>query len=246
MAISLLNKTEYKISDTLTVFIPTLGQYRSEQREQYDVLMNLFMATPSNYMLQLHRAGIDFTKLGEYQFFLQLFATDYLWNESQTDSKILFKDIDFKDLVVQETNGHIILCDKQGRTIIDEYTYLQVGALFCEVLNTKKFRKKPANKTAYDYFIELAEDKERNSKRLRRKSETEFDDLIIAMVCQQGFMYDFNTINTLTLYDFWCCVQQIIKNNNYTNLMRGIYSGFGTVNPNKISQSELNYLSFRK
>ena len=54
MAISLLNEREYRITDKVTVFIPTLGEYRDKtKRSDYEILMNLFLLTPSNYMLEL-------------------------------------------------------------------------------------------------------------------------------------------------------------------------------------------------
>lgn len=245
MAVSLLNKTEYKVTDKVTVNIPTLGQYRSKT-EIYDTLMNYFIVTPSNYMVQLYDKGIDFRKLDEYEFFLQLIAVDYMWNEPTVDSTILFQGLDFSTLQVAEDNGHIILVDNQGDTVIDEYVYLQVGALFCEILNTKKCRRKPKNQTAFDYIIDVEREHQKNAKRLKNKQQVEFDDLIVALVCKSGFPYNFETVNTLTLYDFYCCVQQIVKDTNYNNLMRGVYSGFGSVDLKRLNPNELNYLSFRK
>ena len=252
MAISLLNEREYKITDRVTVFIPTLGEYRNKQnRPNYEMLMNFFLMTPSNYMLELHQAGRDFREVSEYEFFIENFFAFFIVDklngkEVKIDSTILFKDLDFRDLFpIEQENGRVVIVDKNNDIIIDEYVYMQIGALFCELLNCKKYRKKPANDIAYEYFLELEEEHRRNAHRLKRKSENEFDELIIALVCHEGFPYDFDTINNLTIYDFYCCVKQIMKWVNYTNLMRGVYSGMGTVNVKKIKKSDLNYLSFR-
>ena len=247
MAISLLNETEYQINDKVTVLIPTLGEYRDKKkREQYDSLMELFMTTPSNYMLQLHKLGRDFREISEYVFFLELFYGKYYLSEKdKPDSTIMFKGIDFSKLHFSEDNGKTVLVDDNEEVVIDEYAYIQIGLLICELFNTKKYRKNPANDVAYEYFLELEEEHQRNAKRIKRKEQNEFDELIIALVCDTGFPYDFKSVNELTMYDFYCCVKQVIKRVNYNNLMRGVYSGFGSVDIKKVKKSELNYLSFR-
>lgn len=259
MAISLLNQREYKVTDKVTVRIPTLGEYRGyvgenqfdlKKRADYESLMNLFLSTPSNYMLQLHKIGRDFRQISEYEFFIELFYAEFIYAKTITsetiDSRILFNNIDFRELhIITDDNGKTVIVNDNGEIVIDEYVYIQVGLLFCEILNTKKYRRKPANQAAYDYFIELEEEHQRNRKRIKRKEQNQFDELIIAMVCDGNFPYDFNTINSLTVYDFNCCVRQIIKRVNYNNIMRGAYSGFGTIDLKKIDKAELNYLSFR-
>ena len=207
--------------------------------------------TPSNYMLELHKAGRDFREISEYEFFIENFIM-FFWlsqlngDEVNTDSTILFKDLDFRNIIpFEQDNGKMVLIDKEKNIIIDEYVYMQIGALFCEILNCKKYHKNPANDIAYNYFLELEEEHRRNAKRLKRQQQNEFDELIIALVCKEGFPYNFETVNQLTIYDFYCCVKQIMKNVNYHNIMLGVYSGMGTVDLKKIKKSELNYLSFR-
>ena len=153
------------------------------------MLMNLFLMTPSNYMLELHQAGRDFREISEYEFFIENFFAFFLVDrlngkEVTIDSTVLFKDLDFRDLYPEEqVNGKIVLIDKDKNIIIDEYVYMQVGLLFCELLNCKKYKRKPANETAYKYFLELEEEHRRNAHRIKRKSVNEFDELIIALVC---------------------------------------------------------------
>lgn len=248
MAISLLNEKQYQITDKVIVNIPTLGEYRSKKhRQDYETLMNLFLVTPSNYMVELYDIGRDFRNIKEYDFFMELFYIDYVAEQGQgsIDSTILFPNLDFNSLYVGEDNGKLVLMNENEEIVIDEYVYLQIGAVFCEVLNTKKYRRKPANKTAYEYIIDVEREHKRNRKRMKRQQESGFDELIVALVCDKGFPYDFESVNKLTIYDFYCCVQQIMKRTNYENIMRGAYSGMGTVDLKKIKKSDLNYLSFR-
>lgn len=252
MAVSLLNKTEYRITDRVTVYIPTLREYRNDdKRSMIDLITNLFLLTPSNFMLELHKSGRDFRKISEYDFFIENFFSLFILPQIQKqevtcDTTILFKDLDFRDLRPHvNENDRVTIIDSDGNIIIDEYVYIQIGLLLCEILNCKKYRKNPANEIAYKYFLELEEEHRRNAKRIKNKQQNEFDELIVALVCNEGFPYNFETVNDLTIYDFYCCVKQIMKYVNYHNIMRGLYSGFGTVNFKKVKKSELNYLSFR-
>ena len=92
----------------------------------------------------------------------------------------MFKNLDFSTLIAEEDNGKIILVNKKGETVIDEFTYLQVSALMSELLGgVKKYRRKPANETAFDYIIDVEREHQANAKRMKRKEQMQFDDLII-------------------------------------------------------------------
>ena len=112
MAISLLNEREYKITDRVTVFIPTLGEYRNKQnRPNYEMLMNFFLMTPSNYMLELHQAGRDFREISEYEFFIENFFAFFIVDklngkEVKIDSTVLFKDLDFTPYRFSKSFSH--------------------------------------------------------------------------------------------------------------------------------------------
>lgn len=246
-SISLLNKREFKLSDKLTVLIPTLEQYRDKDlRNSYDGIMGLFITTPSNKMVELDNIGIDFTQISEYDFFLSLFYSEFIYASQKNgvfiDSSIIFKDLDFTKTNIVELNNQKVIVNDNEEVLIDEHMYMRLSSLFCELMNVKKYRRKPGDKTAKEFIIEC------ERKHLKHKHIEQgniFDEMIIALVCESGFPYDFKSINELTLYDFYVCVKQIVKRVNYTNITNGIYCGFGTIDTKNIKESAFNFLSYR-
>lgn len=244
---SLLNKKEVEFNDKLTILIPTLGEYRQKDlRDEYDRLMNMFIVTPSNKMVELADKGLDFTKITEYEFFLQLFYSEFVYapqhKQPYLNSKLIFKDLDFTKCNLIEMNNQIVIVNENNELLINEMIYRRLSSFFCDMLNTKKYIRKPGDESARLFIIEC---ERRHLKHRKPESRNIFDELIVGLVCEPGFPYDFDSINKLTLYDFYVCVRQIVKRVNYNNIMNGIYSGFGTVDLKKIKESSLNFLSYR-
>ncbi len=257
-AISLLNQDKFYVNKNITIKIPTLadirgydssiGKIRTPDRD-YEALMNLFIITPSNNMVELWDMGIDFTQITEYEYFIRLFYTEFIFASEKDydiiDSTKIFEGIDFTKCKIVEENNEIIITNNKGELLINELVYMQLSRIFCEILNVTKYRRKPGDNTAKEYILECERRHIANRKKRVQESRNEFDELIIALVCENGFPYDFDTINKLTIYDFNCCVKQIIKRVNYNNISLGLYSGMGTVDRKKIKSSDLNFLSYR-
>lgn len=262
--ISLLNKTEFAIRDWLVITIPKLGEYRSGTNSaDISSIVSLFTATPSLHMLELEDMGLDFTKISDYEFFLRLFysmfvlphQTDLLIQQGQMqesermkkiNSSVIFKGTDFYECVIIERNGKKLICDPNGKTIIDEFIYLQTSSAICEIFAIKKYKRKPANEIAKNYILEREREKaQRAKKRKDNEFQNKLDGEIVALVCHPGFLYNFETINNLTIYDFNVCVKQIVKKEQYDNYMLGAYGGFGTIKLDKIAEDKLNWLSWR-
>lgn len=255
MLVSLLNKNEYKINDDIIIKIPTLKDYRNTDNFQsdYQSIMSLFIITPSDRMVELDDEGIDFTSIDEYDFFISLFYSTYILNSKKInspDSTKVFKNLDFKYLnIIKNHQDEIVLINKNGKEIINKRLYMQISNVFCELFMIKKNRRNPQNLEAKKYIIEV---ERRHQKYIKKKSnkvdqerQNEFNEQIVAIVCRPGFTYDFDTINKLTIYDFYACLKQLIKDRNIDYIMNGAYCGFGSVDLNKISKNQLNWLSFR-
>lgn len=262
--ISLLNKKEFLIRDWLIIKIPSLGEYK-EGKHSYDIekIVSLFTMTPSVYMLELEDMGIDFTTLTDYEFFLrqffsmfvlpnhtnQLIETGELPEEERMKvihSDVLFKDTDFYKCFIIERNGEKIICDPHGKLIIDKYIYMQTSSAICEIFSIKKYKRKPANDIAKQYILEREREKaQRAKKRKTNEFQNALDGEIVALVCHPGFLYNFETIKDLTIYDFNVCVKQIVKKEQYDNYMLGAYAGFGGLKLDKIGEDKLNWLSWR-
>jgi hypothetical protein len=158
-------------------------------------------------------------------------------------SPLLFKDFNLGDFEISESQstGQIVLYNSQHDLAIDEYTYKWLSTVFCTMhMYTKSRPIIPANQTAKNYIIERALTKAKYNK--KKKHSSNLDNLILAMVNNANFKYNFETVYDLTVYDFNASVRQIIKKYQVDNLYNGIYSG--CVDGSKIKDSNLDWLNF--
>lgn len=216
--------------------IPTVGQILEDEDSYYGVVTSI-IATPSDFMVQLDDAGIDFSTLNSYELFLMLFPTI-----QSMDTSLIFKDLDLKNfkLAINEQNGMPILKDEINDVTIDRGIHGQICAALRKINHLESKNKKPANEEAKKYMLERARAKQRRAMH-RKKVESQIEDLIVAMVNTEQYKYNYETTLDLTIHQFNTSVHQIVKKVNYDNLMIGCYAG--TVNIKEINQDSLNWLS---
>lgn len=85
--------------------------------------------------------------------------------------------------------------------------------------------------------------REKMRRRKRRVTESQLEELVVALVNTEQFHYDFNGARDLTIYQFNESVRQVIKKVNYDNRMHGVYAG--TVKIKNLSQDDLNWLTHK-
>ncbi|MDE6149359.1 MAG: hypothetical protein K2F81_04600 [Ruminococcus sp.] len=254
--ISLLNEKEFVVNQDIIIKIPTLREYREMNKTQnsYESIMGLFLLTPSDKMVELYDQGIDFTTFDEYDFFVQLFYSEFIGNKNRNksnlsvpDSTKVFKRLNFSDLtIVKNKQDEIIFINSQGKEILNKRLYMQISSVFCEIFMTKKNRRRPQNEEAKKYIIEVERSHQKHRrKHLKVQSQNVLDEQIIALVCTGRLPYNLSTIQDITIHDFYTCLKQIAKDRNYDHIMNGAYCGFGTVDLKKIKPNQLNWLSFR-
>lgn len=231
--ISLLNKGKLIVNNEITVHIPTIREIKGtspemlgtdEDEAEFYSLVNLFVSTSSDIMVELDELGIDFTTWDDYKTFMMLFSSmpkDIL----KKKSPLMFENINLADfeLSVNEVNGLPILHDKKHDVIIDELIYMQLSAIFCNIYGIEKKRRKPGDNTAKNYIIERQKAK---AKRRKKQAYTShFDKQIIALANNCNFKYDYESVSDLTVYNFICALKQIVKKYQVDNLNIGVYAG---------------------
>lgn len=232
--LNLLYKPEFKINDNIKIVIPTVDEVISNEDEYYG-LISLLTAMPIDLMVQLDDLGIDFTTINEYELFLLLFNSI----KSQ-DTHLVFGNLDLNkfELAAEEQSGMMVLIDRENDIKIDKLIQTRIADTLRQIHHIKKDRRKPGNDEAKDYLIERARAKMKKNK--KRNTRSQLESLIVAMVNTEQFKYNFETVKSLSIYQFNESVQQIIKKVDYDNRMHGVY--FGTVDPKKMSQDDLNWL----
>lgn len=233
MAINLLYQRDYKITDKVSVVIPTVEEVLRDEDGYYG-LVSTITAMPIDMCVQLDDMGIDFTSINEYELFLMMFN-----GMKEVDTSLIFKGIDLKKFQIaqSEQNSQFVMVDRENDIVIDRLVYEKTAMILRKIHGFEKNNKTPGNKDAKDYLIERTRKKMKHS---ARNKESQIEPLIVAMVNTEQFKYGYEETLGLTIYQFNESVRQIIKKVDYSNRMIGVYSG--TVNVKDVSKDDLNWL----
>lgn len=225
------------INDCIRVNVPTVGQILDNE-ELYYGLLSAIIATPSDYMVQLDDAGIDFSEISSFELFLLLFS-----GLREADTSLFFKDLDLSGfrMTVNSQNGNIVLRDDESGAVIDRAIHDKICWALRKINHIESRNKRPGNAEAKKYMLERARIKMRRN--ARRPKESQLEGLIIALVNTEQFKYDYAGTRDLSIYQFNASAHQIIKKINYDNTMIGCYAG--TVDIKKLSQDELTWLPLK-
>lgn len=221
---SLLNQSSVKITDQITLNIPTIGEILDNEA-MYFSIVSVMTATPHQYMVQLDDIGIDYTKITDYQLF-QIFFPIY----AQNDVSIIFGDLNLKDIALyhdQKTNLDV-LYSPLSDTAIDEFVYYQMARTMRQVNCIKYERKRPKGEHTKKYLLEKERRHLKNLERKRKNKEyeqSELEKLIVALVNNNHFKYDYESVKNLSIYNFYQSYKQIQHEINFNNVMRGVYAG---------------------
>lgn len=221
---SLLNQSSVKINDQITLNIPTIGEILDNEA-MYFSIVSVMTATPYQYMVQLDDIGIDYTKITDYQLF-QIFFPIY----AQNDVSIIFGDLNLKDIALyhdQKTNLDV-LYSPLSDTTIDEFVYYQMARTMRQVNCIKYERKRPKGEHTKKYLLEKERRHLKNLERKRKNKEyeqSELEKLIVALVNNNHFKYDYESVKNLSIYNFYQSYKQIQHEINFNNVMRGVYAG---------------------
>ena len=235
--LNLLYKKEYAINQYINVLIPTVGEIL-ECEDEYYGLVSMLTAMPIDMLDQLVDIGVDFTSINEWELFLLLFGT-----LKERDTKLVFGDLDLKSFqpAINGQNNNVILVNKETGVRIDRALHGQIASTLRKIHHLERNNRKPANGEAKEYMLRRARDKMRRQN--KRLSDSQLEELIVALVNTEQFHYGFEGIRELSIYQFNESVRQVIKKIDYDNKMHGIYAG--TVSAKDLSQDDLNWLTHK-
>lgn len=232
---NLLYESSVRINDYIRVMIPDVGSILQHEEDYYR-LVSVLTAVPYDMMVQLDDIGIDFTEIDDYELFLLLFS-----GLKEEDTSLIFGDLDLHGFIAEmnEQNGTIILKDHETGIVIDRAIFSSIANALREIHHLEKNLKKPGNQDAKEYLIERA--RKKLARRRGKKSKSELQSLIIAMVNTSEFKYNFETTKSLSIYQFNESVHQILRKTDWDNRMHGIYAG--TIDASKLPEEELSFIS---
>lgn len=244
---SLLNKTSIPITDKITLRIPTVGEILDNE-EVYFSLVSIMTSTPFQYMVQLDDIGVDYTEITDYQMF-QLFFPCYV----QQDISIIFGDLDLRDIALyhDHSTNLDVLYSPMSDVRIDELVYVNMAKVMRQINSLKYERRKPKNNEHNKkYFLDKERRHLKNMELIRKRKgieyeQSEMEKLIIALVNNEKFKYNYDSVKQLSIYNFYQSFQQIQHEINFNNVMRGVYAG--TIDTSKLQdRSCLSWIKSNK
>lgn len=235
--LNLLYRRKYDINDDIQIVIPTVGEIIDDEDAYYG-LVSLLTAMPIDMMVPLSDAGVDFTKINDYELFLMLFP-----GVKTQDTHLVFGDLDLTkfELATNSKNDTVVLWNQETDVVIDRSIYGQIASTLRKIHHLEKNLRKPANEESKKYMLQRARDKQRRHK--NRTTESQLESLIVAMVNSEQYKYDFEGTRELSIYQFNESVRQIINKVDYQNRMIGVYTG--NIDSKHLSQDDLNWLTHK-
>lgn len=208
-----------KINDSINLHVPTVGEIYDNEDQYYAAVFSL-IATPYDMMVQLDDAGIDFTKINDFELFMMLFK-----QFQQMDISLIFGELDLRGFVIvqNESNGEYLLRDLETGVQIDRSIHALICKHIRKFLNMPRNDKRPGNEEARHYMLERARLKQK--RQARKKRESQLESYIVALVNTEQFPYNYTTVRDLTIYQFYASLMQISHKIKFDNVMIGYYAG---------------------
>lgn len=230
---SLLNRSSVKITDQLSLRIPSVGEILDCETDYFS-LVSVMTSSPYQYMVQLDDIGIDYTQITDYQMF-QLFFPVYAQNQNLS---VIFGSLSLKDIALfhDHTTDLDVLYSPSSDIKIDEFVYLNMAKVMRQINCIKYERKRPKGEHTRKYLLEKERRHLKNLERMKKRKEyeqPEFEKLVVALVNNEKFKYDYESVKQLSIYNFYQSFRQIQHQINFNNVMHGVYSG--TIDTSKLS-----------
>lgn len=209
----------FPICTGISVLVPTVGAIMEHEQSYYEAV-SCILATPYDMMVQLDDAGIDFTKISDFDLFCMMFP-----RLQMMDTSLIFGDLDLSKFhtAIDEHSGVIFLVDPEKEICIDRVSHDLICRGLREMLLIEKTSKTPGNEEARQYL--LKKERRRQQRRKNKKYESQLEKYIIALVNTEQFPYNYETVKDITILQFYASLGQIMKKIRYDNTMIGVYAG---------------------
>lgn len=234
---SKLYARNHDIGGGISVYVPTVGEVIDNEKAYFDAVFSI-ISTPYDVMVQLDDAGIDFSRITDYDLFTLMFQ-----KTKTLDTSLIFGDLDLSGFDIQQNteNGDIVIRNDEYDMAFDIVIHDRLCRCLRDMLNIEKVDKKPGNEEAKQYMIDTA--RRKMKRRLRKRNERDesmLEPYIVALVNHEGCPYDYNTIRDITIYQFYSSLKQINHKTNYENVMSGYYAG--TIKKEDLKMSDRTWI----
>lgn len=231
---SLLLADRYIVNDRIAVINPVVGDVLRDEREYY-ANVSLLCATPYSLMGFLWKQGIDYESISEFDLFCMLMVS-----MKDKDLSLVFDGISAQALqpIVHSETEQMLLYDQQNDIAIDQSTANDMVTALRKINGFQKDTGHAGNAAGKEYLLDKAIRKIERDKRKPYKPHLE--SLVISLVNNRDFPYDYDGALNLSLYRLNSSVPQIQRLKNFEQTMSGVYAG--TVNAKSIDLNKISWL----
>lgn len=235
---SLLRNNEIKISDHISVYVPTVGEIYDMGEDEYYNIAQLLTCVPYDLMAQLDDMGIDYEQITEYQLFVMLLQS-FILNGKDISSVLRCDNLDGLKIMENTDSKEMLLVNNKDEVVINVMIQRQIAAAIRRIHFWKKTEYKAGNAEAKKYILERTKLK---LKRAAKKPHHSFlDENIIALVNTEEFKYNYESVMDLNIYKLNASIHQIVHKKNYDEMMMGVY--FGTIDAKTLDMQKIHWMS---
>lgn len=232
---------DYKVNDQITIHQPRIGDFIDYGEANIYGAVMPWISNSTTYRVILWDAGIDWTKLSDFEFFamfIKMVDIQY--------SKLIFGDIDWAkfepiakpDEVDEKGNPVMYLYNADSDIMIDEALYkkmaVYIRAMFHINPKTEIVKGKSAKKDV------IATEKADQEKKEENKQKSMLLPMISFCLNHAGFKYNSEQLRNVGIVEFMDSVQRLQIYESTSALMKGMYSGF--VDTKKINKKEFDFM----
>ena len=145
---SLLRTNEIKISDRISIYVPTVGEIYDMGEEEYYNIAQLLTCVPYDLMAQLDDMGIDYEQLTEYELFVMLLKS-FIVGEKDISSVIRCDELNDLRIVENVDSKEMLLVDSNDDVVINVMIQRQISGVYISGIKRNTKREMPKRKNIF-------------------------------------------------------------------------------------------------
>lgn len=224
----------------IKILQPTIGDILDFGEKEFYSMLNIFIANPTSYRLQLWDMGIDWNKISDYELFCM-----FVKELNKHSTSLLFGELDFQTFglynkKVGDTEC-LTLYSQDLEIEITEETYKCIAEYLRLMFNIYPKVEKAKGKATKEAIIE--EDRmnlELELKKNKKGSKSVLLPLVSSCINHPGFKYKLNELREIGIVQFMDSVQRLQIYENTVALNSGMYSGMCDLS--KVDKKLFNFM----
>ena len=223
----------------IKIFQPTIENILLFGESKFYTMLNVFIANPTSYRLQLWDWGVDWNKISDYELFCTLVK-----GLDVEETYLLFGDIDFKTFEIYSEKVNDIdimtLYSEKYNIEINEEAYRCIAEYLRLMFNIYPKVEKAKGKATKEAIIDedrmnLASEAKKN-----KHSKSMLLPLISSCINHPGFKYKLNELREIGIVQFMDSVQRLQIYESTVALNSGMYSGMCDLS--KVDKKLFNFM----